>query len=130
MTWERSEVAQSFRERSAEMAYPYKSRVLEKLGVRSWINAKNWSTTIGGNWIDDRVLDAMHEVAKTFVDMHDLYAKADARTAELCSVADAHITTGAGPVGVEELTTWPVHSLTWGVLYSHCLPIRTPELTR
>jgi len=78
------------------MTYPYGSRVLEKLGVRSWINAKNWSTNIGGNWIDDRVLDAMGEVAKTFVDMHELYAKADERTAELCGVEEAHITTGAG----------------------------------
>ncbi|MBW2264169.1 MAG: hypothetical protein JRG91_19565 [Deltaproteobacteria bacterium] len=78
------------------MSYPYRSRVLDRLGVRSWINAKNWSTNIGGNWIDDRVLDAMHEVAKTFVDMHDLYAKADARTAQLCSAEEAHITTGAG----------------------------------
>ncbi len=33
------------------MSYPYKSRILEKLGVRSWINAKNWSTNIGGNFL-------------------------------------------------------------------------------
>jgi len=78
------------------MSFPYTSRVLERLGVRSWINAKNWSTNIGGNWIDDRVLDAMQEVAKTFVDMHELYAKADERTAKLCGVEEAHITTGAG----------------------------------
>ena len=59
------------------MEYPYKSRVLDDLGVRSWINAKNWSTPVGGSWIDDRVLSAMNEVAKTFVDMHELFAKAD-----------------------------------------------------
>jgi L-seryl-tRNA(Ser) seleniumtransferase len=78
------------------MSYLYRSRVLERLGVRSWINAKNWSTAIGGNWIDDGVLDAMNEVAKVFVDMHELLARADERIARLCHVDDAHITTGAG----------------------------------
>jgi D-glucosaminate-6-phosphate ammonia-lyase len=78
------------------MSYPYRSRVLERLGVRSWINAKNWSTVIGGTWIDDRVLEAMDEVAKTFVDMFELIAKADRRIAELCQVENAHVTTGTG----------------------------------
>ncbi len=78
------------------MDYKYRSGVLDRLGVRSWINARNWSTVIGGTWIDDRVLEAMNEVAKTFVDMHELFARADARVAELCQVEDAHITTGTG----------------------------------
>ena len=78
------------------MGYPYKSKVLDRLGVRSWINAANWSTVIGGTWIDDRVLDAMNEVAKTFVDMHELIAKVDERIAEICNVDEAHITTGTG----------------------------------
>ncbi|MBN1387618.1 MAG: aminotransferase class V-fold PLP-dependent enzyme [Bacteroidales bacterium] len=76
--------------------YPYKSQVLEKLGVRSCINARNWSTNIGGNWIDDRVLDAMNEVARTFVDMHELFAKTDQKVAALCETEEAHITSGAG----------------------------------
>jgi len=76
--------------------YSYRSKVLDSLGVRSWINAKNWSTTVGGNWIDERVLSAMNEVAKTFVDMHELYAKADEKIAGLCKVKDAHVTGGAG----------------------------------
>ncbi len=78
------------------MGYPYRSKVLDRLGVRSWINARNWSTVIGGTWIDDRVLEAMNEVAKTFVDMHELFAKADGRVARLCGVEEAHITTGTG----------------------------------
>ncbi len=78
------------------MQYPYRSKTLERLGVRSWINARNWSTVIGGTWIDDRVLEAMNEVAKTFVDMHQLFQKADQRIAQLCSVEEAHITTGTG----------------------------------
>lgn len=78
------------------MEYSYRSKVLDDLGVRSWINAKNWSTTVGGNWIDERVLNAMNEVAKTFVDMHELCAKADEKIAGLCKVKDAHVTGGAG----------------------------------
>ena len=78
------------------MEYSFRSKVLDDLGVRSWINAKNWSTIVGGNWIDERVLNAMNEVAKTFVDMHELYAKADEKIAGLCKVKDAHVTGGAG----------------------------------
>jgi len=78
------------------MSYPYKSKVLERLGLRSWINANNWSTVIGGSWIPDHVLDAMNEVAKTFVDMYELFNKADEKIAKLCHVEEAHITTGAG----------------------------------
>ena len=78
------------------MAYPYRSKVLDRLGVRSWINASNWSTVIGGTWIPDKVLEAMSEVAKTFVDMFDLIANVDERIAKLCHVEDAHVTTGAG----------------------------------
>lgn len=78
------------------MSYPFRSKTLDRLGVRSWINADNWSTVIGGTWIPDKVLEAMNEVAKTFVDMFELVAKADERVAELCHIDDAHITTGAG----------------------------------
>jgi len=78
------------------MSYPYRSKVLDSLGVRSWINASNWSTVIGGTWISDKVIEAMNEVAKTFVDMFELIAKVDEKIAKLCSVEDAHITTGAG----------------------------------
>jgi L-seryl-tRNA(Ser) seleniumtransferase len=78
------------------MDYPYRSKILENLGVRSWINARNWTSAIGGSWIDARVLDAMNEVSQTFVDMHALFKKADERVAALCRVDDAHITPGAG----------------------------------
>lgn len=78
------------------MSYAYRSTVLDRLGVRSWINARNWATVIGGNWLDDRVLAAMNEVAKTFVDMSELFQKADRRIAQLCQVDDAHITIGCG----------------------------------
>ncbi len=78
------------------MNYKYRSKTLDRLGVRSWINARNWTSAIGGAWIDERVLQAMNEVSGTFVDMHELYQKADERIAALCQVPDAHFTPGAG----------------------------------
>jgi D-glucosaminate-6-phosphate ammonia-lyase len=77
------------------MAYPYTSKVLQKLGVRSWINARNWSTDTGGNLLDDRVLSAMREVSQTFVDMRELIGAAGEKIAKLCRAEEAHITTGA-----------------------------------
>jgi len=78
------------------MPYKYKSKILDRLGVRSWINARNWTSAIGGGWIDERVLQAMNEVSGTFVEMHELYQKADERIAALCQVQDARVTSGAG----------------------------------
>jgi len=78
------------------MNYKYRSKILDRLGVRSWINARNWTSAIGSGWIDERVLQAMNEVSATFVDMRELYQKADQRVAALCQVPDAHITPGAG----------------------------------
>ena len=82
------------------MNYLYTSKTLERLGVRSWINASNWSTIYGGTWIDDRVLNCMKEVAKTFVDMYELLTKSGEKVAELCKVDAAYITSGAG-AGIE-----------------------------
>jgi L-seryl-tRNA(Ser) seleniumtransferase len=82
------------------VVYPYKSRVLERLGLRSWINASNWSTTLGGTWLAQEVLDAMDEVAKTFVPMDELLDTAGRRVAELCHVDAAHVTCGAA-AGIE-----------------------------
>lgn len=78
------------------MSYPYRSKTLDRLGVRSWVNANNWSTVLGGTWIPQNVLDAMHEVSQTFVDMFELVAKVDARIAHLCQVEEAHVVSGAG----------------------------------
>lgn len=60
------------------------------------MNARSWASVIGGSWLDDRVIAAMAEAAKAFVDMYELFAKADKKIAALCQVEDAHITPGAG----------------------------------
>ncbi len=77
------------------MTYPHKSRVLKKLGVRSMINACNWSTVIGGTYLEPRVMEAMADVSTTFVDLRELLKKASDRIAYLCKVDAAYITVGA-----------------------------------
>jgi len=77
------------------MPYRYESRTLTRLGVRSWINASNWSTTLGGTWLSQEVNDAMEEVSKTFVRMNELIDKTGERIAELCKVDAAFVSTGA-----------------------------------
>jgi len=77
------------------MTYPYKSTVLERLGVRSMINACNWSTALGGTYLDPQVMAAMADVSQTFVDLRELLHRAGDRVADLCQVDAAYITVGA-----------------------------------
>src|SRR5262245_28792848 len=71
------------------------SDFLGRLGVKTYINAQNWSTSIGGTSLDREVLDVMNEVSRTFVDMRELLDRACRRIAELCRVDDAYVTSGA-----------------------------------
>jgi L-seryl-tRNA(Ser) seleniumtransferase len=59
------------------------------------INACNWSTAIGGTYLEPEVLAAMKDVAQTFVNLRELLKKAGERVAELCKVDAAYITAGA-----------------------------------
>lgn len=59
------------------------------------INACNWSTAIGGTYLEPEVLAAMNDVAQTFVDLRELLTTASERVAELCQVDAAYITAGA-----------------------------------
>jgi len=77
------------------VTYPYTSQVLERLGLRSMINACNWSTVLGGTYLEPEVLQAMADVSQTFVDLNALLTKAGERVATLCQVDAAYITTGA-----------------------------------
>ena len=71
------------------------TKILNGLGVRTYINAQNWSTSIGGTYLEREVLGAMEEVSQTFVDMEKLQDNAFARIAELCKVDSAYVTAGA-----------------------------------
>jgi L-seryl-tRNA(Ser) seleniumtransferase len=77
------------------MNYPYRSKALDKLGVRSWVNAENWSTTIGGSVLDERVIEAMAEVSRVYCNVQELLDKGAARIAQLCGVEAAYITSGS-----------------------------------
>ena len=77
------------------MSYPYKSKALEKLGVKTWINGENWSTTIGGSVLDERVIELMSEAAQVFCNVQELLDRAAARVAKLCAVEAAYITSGS-----------------------------------
>lgn len=68
---------------------------LEKLGVKSWINAANWSTTLGGSVLAPEVVEAMAEVASCWVSLAELLEKAGERVARLTGADAAYITSGA-----------------------------------
>jgi L-seryl-tRNA(Ser) seleniumtransferase len=72
----------------------HRSKVLERLGLKSYINAQNWSTSIGGTYLEPEVMEAMADVAQSFVSMRALLDKACQRVAELCHVDAAYITAG------------------------------------
>jgi L-seryl-tRNA(Ser) seleniumtransferase len=77
------------------MSFSHQSKFLSRLGVKSYLNAQNWSTSIGGTYLEPEVLEAMNDVSQTFVSMRELLDKAGGRVAELCEVDAAYITTGA-----------------------------------
>jgi L-seryl-tRNA(Ser) seleniumtransferase len=86
------------------MSYPYESKALKKLGVRSWVNAENWSTTIGGSVLDERVIEVMAEVGRVYCNVQELLDKGAERIAKLCGVEAAYITSGSA-AGIVLATT-------------------------
>ena len=74
---------------------PYRKKFLDRLDVRSYINAQNWSTSIGGTYLESEVLAVMNDVSQAFVSMEELLDKSGKHVAELCQVDAAYITAGA-----------------------------------
>ncbi|ABW01971.1 aminotransferase class V-fold PLP-dependent enzyme [Caldivirga maquilingensis] len=70
--------------------------VLDKLGVRKVINACGTLTVLGSNRVSSRVLEAMREVADSFIDMNELLVKSGEYIAKLLNVPGALVTSGAG----------------------------------
>lgn len=66
----------------------------EDLGVGRVINVSTTFTALGGTLMPPEVLDAMHEAAGAFVDMHQLHAAAGRRVARLTGNEAAHVTSG------------------------------------
>lgn len=65
------------------------------LGVRPVLNAWGTVTRVGGSRMDPRVLAAMDEASRSFVDMGELHAAASAHIAQLLGVEAACVTCGA-----------------------------------
>ena len=67
----------------------------ERLGLRTFINARGTITTLGGSIMPDEVVQAMVEASRNFVHLNELHEKAGARIAELTSAEGAFISAGA-----------------------------------
>jgi D-glucosaminate-6-phosphate ammonia-lyase len=80
------------RERSAG---PLRSAALERLGLRSVINASSWLTSLGGSLMPPEVLAAMQDVSAHFVDMTALNRVAGERLAAATGAEAGMVTAGA-----------------------------------
>jgi L-seryl-tRNA(Ser) seleniumtransferase len=69
--------------------------VYSELGVRPVLNAWGTVTRVGGSRMDPRVLHAMEEASRSFVDMGELHEAASAKIAELLGAEAACVTCGA-----------------------------------
>jgi L-seryl-tRNA(Ser) seleniumtransferase len=69
--------------------------IYEQIGVRPVLNAWGTVTRAGGSRMDPRVLDAMAEASRHFVDMGELHAAASAEVARLLGSEAGCITCGA-----------------------------------
>jgi L-seryl-tRNA(Ser) seleniumtransferase len=69
--------------------------ILNRLGVGPVINARNWTSEIGGAPVDARVLAAAAEVGELAIDMRALLEKSGTYLSNLCRCDAAYITTCA-----------------------------------
>ena len=69
--------------------------VYERLGVRTFINARGTITTLGGSVMPPSVVEAMAEASRQFVHLEELHEKAGARIAELTGAEAAFVCAGA-----------------------------------
>jgi len=71
------------------------STLYERLGMRTFINARGTITTLGGSIMPEEVVQAMVEASRSFVHLNDLHEKAGERIAELTGAEAAFISAGA-----------------------------------
>ncbi|MDE2335013.1 MAG: aminotransferase class V-fold PLP-dependent enzyme [Rhodospirillales bacterium] len=72
-----------------------RSATLERLGLRSIINASSWLTSLGGSLMPPEVLAAMQDVSGHFVDMAALNRVAGERLAAATGAEAGMVTAGA-----------------------------------
>jgi L-seryl-tRNA(Ser) seleniumtransferase len=76
-------------------AEPLRSPTLERLGLRSVINASSWLTSLGGSLMPPEVLAAMQDASQHFVDMTALNRVAGERLAAATGAEAGMVTAGA-----------------------------------
>jgi L-seryl-tRNA(Ser) seleniumtransferase len=69
--------------------------IYERLGVRTFINARGTITTLGGSVMPADVVAAMSEASRHFIHLDDFQRKADERICELTGAPGAFICSGA-----------------------------------
>ena len=69
--------------------------IFEKIGIKKYINAHDAMSMYGGSRMGERVLNAMAEMAKYFVDMDELQEILGKKIAKLTHNEGAYITNGA-----------------------------------
>jgi len=69
--------------------------ILGRLNVETIVNGYGPATILGGSVLDDRILKAMSEVSKQFVDMDQLLDRAGEHIARILGVESALVTSGA-----------------------------------
>jgi L-seryl-tRNA(Ser) seleniumtransferase len=69
--------------------------LFEKIGIKKYINAHDSNTIYGGSRMNEKVLNAMAEMAKYFVDMDELQEILGGKIAKLTHNEGAYITNGA-----------------------------------
>jgi L-seryl-tRNA(Ser) seleniumtransferase len=68
--------------------------VYEDLGLRKVINAWGPMTTIGGSLMHPKVVEAMAEASRSYVDLPELHQKVGEKIAKLIGVEGCYVTTG------------------------------------
>ena len=69
--------------------------IYDTLGVRPVINANATLTKLGGSLMPPEVLQAMHDAARCFIDLHELQRSVGNRIAELTHNESAYVSCGA-----------------------------------
>ncbi|MEJ7588815.1 MAG: aminotransferase class V-fold PLP-dependent enzyme [Ferruginibacter sp.] len=73
---------------------PGKAKVLEQLGLRTFINAAGTYTSMTASLMPPEVMDAINESSKEFIMLGEVQDKVGARIAEMCHAEAAMVTAG------------------------------------
>jgi seryl-tRNA(Sec) selenium transferase len=81
--------------------------IYDDLGVRPIVNASATLTRLGGSIMPPKVLEAMADASRCFVDLDELQLRVGERLAELTGNEAAYVCTGAAAGLVLAVTSFP-----------------------